>query len=101
MTRTKLLIIGVVGIGLGTLIQLLPTFSYHVAIRRAMAHARAHPDLYHQRPGEACLPGYVRIPDAFSEGRETWDACWNGYAPPSIDFLLDDEDVALGAVVRQ
>lgn len=101
MSRTKLLVIGVLGIGLGTLIQLLPVWSYRLAIQRAMAHAKRHPDLYHLRPGEACLPGYLHLRDAFSEGRQTWDACWNGYAPPSIDFLLDDEDVALGAVVRK
>ena len=100
MTRIKLLLGIVLVIGLALLVESLPAIAYRHAVVRGMLHAKHHPDLYHQRPGEPCRTGYYHMPKTFSVGRETWDGCWNLYGPFTIDFLLDNEDVALGAVVH-
>lgn len=60
-------------------------------------------DLYHPLPGEHCAPGYLRIPHAFQRGVESWDGCWSGSHANdfTLDFLLPDEDAAVGATVRE
>lgn len=102
MTRTKLFLVLGLTIPLTAFVEMLPSVAYRRAVTRAMSRVTSrHPDLYHRPASEPCRSGYLLVPHAFSQGKETWDGCWNGYAPSSIDFLLDDEDVAIGAVVRR
>lgn len=103
MTRTKLFLVLGLTIPLTAFVEMLPSVAYRRAVTRAIGRDTSrHPDLYHRPPSEPCRSGYLLMPHAFSQGQQTWDGCWNGYYAPSmsVDFLLPDEDVALGAVVR-
>ena len=100
----QLVVLVVLVIASGALVigfKLAPALEYRWAVDHARARANRHADLYHKFVDQPCRAGYLEMPRAFGRASETWDGCWNGYAPSfTIDFLLDDEDVALGAVVR-
>ena len=99
IVRLALLI--VIAVAGGLWFKLLPAFEYRWAVDHARIRANPRADLYHKFVDQPCRTGYLLVRRAFGRREETWDGCWNGYAPSfSIDFLLDDEDVALGAVVR-
>jgi hypothetical protein len=72
-------------------------------VRGIMRHPHPTQDLYHVLPGEHCPAGYLRIPRAFSRAKNYWDGCWSGSHESdfTIDFLLRDEDAAIGVVVRE
>lgn len=75
-------------------------------ISTASTRSWAHPDLYHRHPGEHCAQGYLLIPRSFTRGKQSWDGCWDGQVagsqtPVRIDFLLPDEEAAIGAVVQE
>ena len=94
--------IGLASVLLVTSLKLLPALEYQWAVDHARSHGNQHADLYHKYTDQPCRAGYLPMPRAFGRGHETWDGCWDGYARSmTIDFLLDDEDVALGAIVRR
>ena len=72
---------------------------YRVAVFLGVKYSPRRTDLYHLLPGKHCRPGYLLVPRAFSHGREFSDACWDGRVPFTVDFVLDDEDIALGVAV--